>query len=497
MPDARVVARGALWNYSAQIATVFAQMGYAAATSRLLPPHDFGVFAAALGSVALINLLALAGLPQVIGRMTELHPDRLLGLLLYAVLVGVAAGAAALLTAPLWALLWGVPAAVEPIRVLAATSFLMPLVALGNGLGLRLGLFRRLAGATVVANVAGMAVGVVVVAVLRTPASLGIAQILGQLAVAVIVLALTRRHFAGRLDLRATLADIRYSSQTLVSGLLTYGSNIVGKVAVSHTLGTVPLGNWNRAEAITTTPFWLLGAAITQAVYPEFRHDLHDRTRTRRVWSDLLGVIGWITLPIGVVVSVLAPVVVQVLLGDGWALAGGYASVLAIIGAVQPVVFLLVSGFEALGRFRWNWIGFVIGLVVNVVACAVAVLQRQIWPVFIGLLAGYLAMHVLHLALAQQDRLIDLRRVLRHYAEIAVFSVALGALLWVLVHAGAVVAVSPLLLVVVLVAAAATVLRIGRRPHRFPPLVLARAYRLLPGQRGSTQQSADQVGAER
>lgn len=488
MPDARVVARGAVWNYSAQIATVLAQTGYAAVTSRLVPAHGFGVFAVALGSVALVNLIALAGLPQVIGRMTQLDADRLLGLLVYAVLVGVAAFAASWSSAPLWALVWNVPDAVGAVRVLAVTSLLTPLVALGSGLSLRLGLFRRLAGATVAANAGGMVLGVVAVLVLRTPESLGVAQIIGQVAVAIAVLTLTRDRFRGRLDVRATLVDVRYSAKTLVSALLTYTTGIVGKVAVTASLGTVPLGNWNRAEAVTTTPFYTLGAAITQAVYPEFRHDIEDRTRTRRVWSDLLGMIGWITVPAGAAVAVLAPIAVQVLLGDGWALAGAFASVLAVIGGLQPVVFLLVSGFEALGRFAWNWAGYAVSLALNIAAAAAALLLRQVWPVFAGTLLAFALLHGLHLGLARREGLVDLRRVLRHYAEIAAFALATAGLLLVLVHAPAVAAASPLLLPALLAGFATVAGFAVVHRDRFPPLVLARAYGLLPGSRAAETQ---------
>lgn len=480
MADARGIARGAIWNYSAQIATVLAQVVYAAITSRLLAPHDFGVFAAATASVALVNLVCLAGLPQVVGRMTDLHPDRLIGLLAYAGAVGILAAAATYFGAPLWAAIWGQPDSVPVLHLLALTSLITPFVALGNGLSLRLGLFKKLAGATVAANVGGMAVGIVVVLVLRDAESLAIAQILSLLGVAVIVLTNERAHFKGRFRLRTTLADVSYSTKTLVSALLTYSASTVGKVSVSQTLGTVPLGNWNRADAITTNPFYLLGSAIQQAVYPEFRHDIDDRSRTRRVWSDLLGVLGWVCVPLAVFVAVIAPFAATILLGDGWALAGQYASILAIIGGLQPVVFMLISGFEALGKFSWNWSGYVISLVVNVAGAGVAIAMHSIWPVFIGTLVSFAIMHPLHLALASREGLIDPRRVGRHYAEITAFSIGMGVVLWTVLHAPVVIGVSPWLFALILAAAVVAVVVLVRKRNSFPPIRLARQYGVLP-----------------
>jgi O-antigen/teichoic acid export membrane protein len=480
MADARGIARGAIWNYSAQIATVLAQVVYAAITSRLVAPHDFGVFAAATASVALVNLVCLAGLPQVVGRMSDLHPDRLVGLLAYAGVIGILAGAATFFGAPVWAAIWGQPASVPVLHLLALTSLITPFVALGNGLSLRLGVFKKLAGATVAANVGGMALGIVFILFLRDAESLAVAQVLSLLGVAAIVLTNQRAYFKGRFHLRSTLADVSYSTKTLVSALLTYSASTVGKVSVSHTLGTVPLGNWNRADAITTNPFYLLGSAILQAVYPEFRHDIEDRSRTRRVWSDLLGVMGWVCVPLGVFVAVVAPFAASILLGGGWALAGQYASILAIIGCLQPVVFMLISGFDALGKFGWNWSGYVISLVVNLAGAGVAIATHSVWPVFIGTLVSFAIMHPVHLALANREQLVDLHRVGRHYAEIAAFSIGMGAVLWTALHAPFVIGVSPWLFAAIMAAAVAAVVLLIRRRNSFPPVRLARRYGILP-----------------
>jgi O-antigen/teichoic acid export membrane protein len=480
MADARGIARGAIWNYSAQIATAVAQLAYAAVTSRLLAPHDFGVFAAATASVALINLVSLAGLPQVVGRMTDLHADRLVGLLAYAGVIGILAGAATFFGAPLWAAIWGQPASIPVLRLLAATSLITPFVALGNGLSLRLGLFKKLAGATVASNVGSMVIGALFVLWLRDAESLAVSQVLALLGVSSIMLVQLRSYFRGRFHLRTTLHDVSYSTKTLLSALLTYSASTVGKVSVSHSVGTVALGNWNRADAITTNPFYLLGSAISQAVYPEFRHDIEDRTRTRRLWSDLLGVLGWVLVPLGVFAAIVAPFAVNVLLGPGYAPAAQYSSILSIIGALQPVVFLLVSGFEALGKFRWVWSGYIISLVVNIAAAGVAIAMQSVWPVFVGFLVSFAIMHPVHLVLAARSQLVDLRTVGRHYLEITAFCLGFGAVLWTLVNTVAVIAFSPVVFGAVILLGLIGVVLVVRNRGRFPPLVLARRYGLLP-----------------
>ncbi|MGN6741744.1 MAG: oligosaccharide flippase family protein [Amnibacterium sp.] len=332
---ARTVARGAAYNYLAQIFTVVVQLGYAAVTSRLLPDHDFGVYGAAFTSMLLVNLLAMAGLPQTVGRMVDLGASRLAGLLLYALLVGVVAAAGLAATADLWAALWGTPQSASVLRVLAITSFITPVMSLVTGLSYRLGRFRHLAVWTFLANVAGMIVGVVAVAVLRTPESLAVSTIVGQAGVTVVVLTAPASLFRGRPTLRGTLEDVGYSVRVMITGLLTYAACNVGRVTFSRVFGAAALGQWNRADALTTTPFWQLQSAMLQAIYPEFRHDRGDAERARRVWTDLVSIVAWGCIPLGAFAAVVAPIVVDLVLGPGWRHAAAFAPLLAHNGGMS------------------------------------------------------------------------------------------------------------------------------------------------------------------
>ncbi|WP_409331722.1 oligosaccharide flippase family protein [Trujillonella humicola] len=478
-PTAKVVAKGALWNYAAQIATVIVQVAYAAVTSRLVGAEAFGVFGAAVTSAALINLLATAGLPQIVGRMQTLHESRLRGLLIYAGGVGIIAAVVLILTAPGWARLWGLPDVAGMVRLLAITSFLAPLFALGTGLLLRLGRFRVLAVVTFFGNAAGMAVGVVVVAVTRWAASLAIAAIVAQFIIVVTTLGIARDGFRGRTTFGTVLRDVKFSGKTAFSGVLSYTAGNVGKIGVSQAFGPVALGNWNRAEALTTTPFYQLQAALIQAVYPEFRHDIGGHSRTARVWSDLIGVIAWICLPLGAAVAVVSPVAIPLVLGEGWEQAGRFAPWLAMIGGIQAVVFLLVSGLEALGRFRWVWTGHAIAIVVNVIGAVLAVSLGTPTYFLVGILAGLLGMHVFHVVMCVRAGLVEAKRVATHYLGVAAFAGVVALTCVFVIRIPALLDSAPWSVVggAALLVLGSTALWHRRRV--LPPLVLARSYGLV------------------
>ena len=474
------MARGAIFNHAAQIGTACAQIAYAAVTSRLLDPHLFGVLAASLTSAALISLLAVAGLPQIIGRMAVLDANRLVGLLTYAVAVGLAGALLLAATSELWATIWGVPDAGSMIRLLAVASFFTPLVALGNGLFARSGRFRTLAAVTLASNVGAMAIGILVVLGARSAESLAVAPILSQASIGAAGLILSRSLFSGgRIRWAETQTDLHFSAKSIFASVLIYLSNSVPRVCVSQGFGTSTLGNMNRAEAITTTPFYLFGFSMLQVIYPEFRHDRGSGERTRRVWSDLLGIVGWLCVPLGAFVAVLAPLAVHILFGDQWNEAANMARVLAVIGSIQPLAFVLVGGFEALGRFSWLWAGFTVSIVVNVAGAVAALAAQSITFIFAGMLLGHLTMHVLHLVLAVREGLLGFRKVARHYLEIGGCALAIALVTFVATHGVELWRTAAWLVIVTAVLLVLGGALLWRFRAFFPPVRLARAYGLL------------------
>lgn len=473
-------AFGATWNYAAQIATVVVQLGYAAITSRLLPAADFGAYGVALTVSALITLLATAGLPQAVSRLQMLDRGRLSTLLLYAVTMGVAAAAVLFFTAPLWAALWGVPTAEPVLRVLAAGSLLAPTLALATGVLIRTGRFRALATVVFVCNVVGMGVGVVAVATIRTPAMLVISPVVAQDATAICCLLLARRMFAGRPVRHAVVGDLAYSTRMSVSSLLAYSAGNAGKLFVSNAFGAVALGRWNRADVITTTPFYQVQNAIAQALYPEFRHDRQGTERARRVWADLLGLVAWLCLPAAAVLVAVTAAVIPVVFGPGWAAVAAFTPILAITGGVQATVAVLVSALEVLGRFRWIWAGYGVALIVSIVGGLIAITTRSVQPALAGEVVGLIAMHVLQVVLCARSGLLQPRALVRHYAGALAFAAILGSAALAVVELPTLLQAEWWLALIVLLAVLGLIAVLFRLWSRLPVVRLAHRYGLLP-----------------
>lgn len=476
---ARRTARGAAINYGAQLSSVVLQFGYAAATSRLLAPTAFGEYGAALAIAGFVVVVAVAGLPQAVARLEVLERGRTAALLGYALLVGFAASAFLVLTGPVWAALFGVPGAAAVLDVLAVNVFFTPVLAVGTGVMLRTGRFGPLAITTVVTNVLGMAVGIAVILSTHAAAALAVSATTGQALAAIVCVALCRGLLVARPGRAHVLRDALFTARLTGSSVVSYTAANIGKVFVSNSLGASALGHWNRADVITTVPFIQVQTALVQALFPQFRPVPEDPRRPFRIWSDLLGLVAWVTLPAAAALAAVSPVIVPVFFGPRWAEVVILAPVLAAMGGLRTLFFVLVSALEVGDRMRWVWAGHLVALVCAIGGGAAALALHDLLPALWGALVGLVLMHVLHVVLASRAGLLDRGALLRHYR---------GALLGALGCAGiafsaarlAVLTGSALLgatlLAVVAIAAVGLAWRFRRR---LPPFTIARKYGLL------------------
>jgi O-antigen/teichoic acid export membrane protein len=476
---ARVAARGAALNYLAQLMTVGMQFGYAAVTSRLLEPVAFGAYGAALVIAGFVTVLAVAGLPQAVARLAELEPGRLSALLLYATGVGVVAAGFVALTGPFWSNLLGVPSAAPVLDVLAVNILCTPVLAVGTGVLLRRGRFLLLAALTFGTNVGGMAVGLLVVLATRAPAALAVAATVGQGAAALGCVLLSRHLLLRRPRGAHVLQDGLFTGRLTGSIAVSYTAANLGKIVVGAVLGAAALGRWNRGDVLTTVPFMQLQMALTQVLLPQFRHDERDPDRPLRVWADLLGLVAWVTLPSAAVLAAVVPVVVPVFFGEQWGSVALLIPLLAALGGVRTLVFVLVGALEVQERMRWVWAGHLVALGGAAVGGVLTLLGGGIAAVLWGAMAGLLLMHAVHVVLAARAGLLRRGALLRHYAGAAAASVllavaALLAVRWALTMPDVLLGVGVLLLTATVVLAAAWTCR-----GALPLFTIARRYGLL------------------
>lgn len=360
----RILA-GALWGYGAQILTIVFQVAYAAIVSRLAGEGEFGAYSVALSITALISLVANGGMSQAVARLLDVDADVVGAMTSFALILGAVIAIFTFLTAAFWATLWGVAGATETIQWLSLSALLSPMFSLLTGLSRRNGQFSHLAKVTVVCNVLGMVAGVIAVASWGSASSLVVSAVSAQVLL-VAWLAVRNRGYLLPRPLTIALPHVAFSSKLVLAGVLQYAVGNVGKLSTTRIFGAPVMGQWNRAEVLTTIPMQQAQTAMVQAVYPEFRHDMGSSVRAKAVWAEMLLLVAWLSAPAGMGLVVFAPILIPWILGSEWVQAAQFAIPLSIGVAIQPVSVLLASALESLGSFRRIWLTDVFLLIIQI-----------------------------------------------------------------------------------------------------------------------------------
>lgn len=478
MTTARRLLAGASWVYGAQILTVFGQFAYAAVTSRAVGADGFGAYAVALAVSGMVSLLATGGLGQTVSRMQVVDKDRVRPLVSYALLLGGGASFFLFLTAPLWASLWGVDAAASPIRWSAFSGFISPVLGLATGFMARTGMFRHLAIISVASNLAGMAVGVLAVMHWQTATSLIVSTAIAQALTLLGALLATKGTLLGLGRLNHARGEIGYSGRLASTSVLSYLTGNIVKFSMTRGIDAASLGQWNRAEVLTSIPMQQVQSALIRTIYPEFRHDLVDSGRARVVWTDMLILVSWLALFLSAVALVLAPPVIPLLFGEGWEKATALTGLLAVAGGLQILSTLLASAVEAMGRFQWIVVTEIILIFVQVLSGLAVFVFQDVLIAGVALIVTNVVRHTCHVCLLGRLGYLNIPRLLRNYLLAAFFSVLIGTILWW--FRGAVMGngSSPYFALAVAALLVALYLIFVVR-EKFPPVIIARKYGLL------------------
>lgn len=461
---------GALWSYGLQLATVVAQLGYAATTSRIASPSAFGDYSVALSIMALVNLLGSGGLSQTAARTPEVSAQHTRPLAAYALALGTAAAIFTLATNSLWVALWRAPSASGTVNVLALSAFIVPILSLCNGIFRRLGKFRSLALITFLSNVIGMIVGLFFVGLFRSPESLAVSAIVGQFGTAGWAIWKLRNLLVpSKFSFRAE--SILFSTKLVAISVVQYVSGNGPRWSVSHFVGTATLGAWNRADVLTTIPFSQVQAALLQVIYPEFRRYQPGTPEARQAWLDMLTLTSWLTLPAGAVVAAVGPPMTEILLGPGWGQAAAFIPILAVLGGIQPLVMLLSAALESSALFKPIWLSECVALLLSLAGAVYVSLHQFGLAALITMAAASFVRHAIHIGYAVRVRALPGLQIFKVYVFAVTFAASLFLSLSLIVAprpATSVTQIGGALLLLAIVAGCA-LLR-----HRLPPILVAR-----------------------
>lgn len=318
--------------------------------ARLLVPGDFGLMAMAMTIIAALDLLGAYNFETALiqNRNAERsHYDtaftlNLLLALLKALLMALLAHPAAVF--------YGEPRLEAVMLALAAASVLQGLENIGIvdfqkelqfDREFRLSLYRRLAG-FVVTMVAAWWLGSYWALIIGITA----------MRAAGVALSFGMHPYRPRLTLQRWRELFGYTKWLLLNNVLIFLNNrgadfVIGRVSGSHALGLYSV-SYDLANLPTTE----LVHPIQRAVFPGYSQLADDFAKLRVAFLEVIGLMALLTMPIGLLIGVLAEPMVLALLGAQWREAAPLIQVLALFGVIRALHGPTGAIYLAMGRPR-------------------------------------------------------------------------------------------------------------------------------------------------
>ncbi|MDQ4490349.1 oligosaccharide flippase family protein [Sinomonas sp. ASV486] len=395
------VGSGAVWSGLNTIVMKASNIAVTVVVVRLVSPHDFGVFTAALVAGTIATAICELGVASTLIRrdldLGRLAPTVVAIAWVWAVLLAVVMASAA---EPIGIVL-GSSEAAEPIRVLALGVALSGFSAVPGSLLARGFKQGSLFLASALAFVPSSALLLFLASGGAGAMAFAWSKVVGGLVSATAMAIFARRWFWPRFD-RVAFAEV------LRIGIPLAGANLIGYVLlnadfalVGHSLGPAQLGIYSVAFTVSSLSVSVLSSVLNSVAMPAFSEHAGDPAGIRSSVGKWLHAVFLMGAPVCGLTMAFSHEIISVLYGTSWAPAAAVVGILALYGIPMLVELMMSNLLVALGKtgtvllVQGVWL-VVLGLAMAVglqlvgltgVAWAhVAVLLGVVLPLQVGLL---------------------------------------------------------------------------------------------------------------
>ncbi|ANY07989.1 lipopolysaccharide biosynthesis protein [Pseudonocardia sp. HH130630-07] len=315
-------ARGFAWAFTGTVGQAVLQLGATVALARLLTPEQFGSAAAALLIIGLTQLVTQLGVGAALVHRHDLGDRDVTAAFWFSTLTAAVFAVTLATAAPVLSGLVGLPADSNLLPLLSIALLLAGATAVPLSLLQRDLRFRQTATVDLLA--AGPAlIGVSVVFAL---AGFGAAALaFGEIAAAAVkfvgYLALVRprlRPEGPAATWRRLVPLLGYGAGISILQLGNWFALNADKLLIANLLGPGPLGVYTRAYNLLAEPANVIGGAADKALFPAMARVRDDGERLRSAYVRSASLIALVTVPASVLLGVLAPEIVNLLLGSQW-----------------------------------------------------------------------------------------------------------------------------------------------------------------------------------
>lgn len=316
----RQVAVGAGWMTGIQLLSKIIEVAFIAVLARLLTPADFGVIAGAMIFVQFASMLVEIGIGATLVQLPDISRDdvRVAGTLVF--LNGLSYCLITQIFAPTAGWFIQIPEVVPVLRVLALIFVFQAFGIIAESLMLRKIMVKQVMLAQLCSRVIGTGViGLTLAWVGIGYWALVIATLAETAIKATLLTVIERPPLVPMFSKPIAHKLLRKSSGFSASKVINFVALKADNAIVGRTMDAASLGLYSRAYNLMSIPADLYGRIAERVIFPALAQVQNDEVRLRSAFLRGLELTAVIGMPLSALLTILAPEIIQFVLGPKWA----------------------------------------------------------------------------------------------------------------------------------------------------------------------------------
>jgi O-antigen/teichoic acid export membrane protein len=342
--------RGLLFSLSERYVLIAISLASSMLLARLLTPEEIGIYSVSLAVIGIAQVVRDFGIGNFLiqeRQLTEAHIRTAFG---FSLLIGSALFVIVFLAAPFVGQFYDEKRLVETMRISALNFLVLPFCSISLSLLRRDMLFKRLAAVGVAAAFTGFSVGVSLAYAGHGPNSMA----LGAVASNIVTGALAWLARTDRKLLLPSLSEwrviLKFGSQSSAANVVTTISMDINDLALGRILGFAPVAMISRAQGVARIFSQEIMAAIHQVMYPAFAKAHRDGESVDAQYIRSVTTVTVVAWPFYGMASLYAHELIRLMFGPQWDEAANLVPIFCLAGVFSATTNLLLPAVMAVGR---------------------------------------------------------------------------------------------------------------------------------------------------
>ncbi len=309
----------ALWMFSSSGLQAVLRIAFNAVLARLLSPSDFGVVAIATMVTGFAELLVQMGVGPALVQTKEITDDHINTGFTFSILSGFFMAFVFWIINPYIAAFFEMPALTSILNILLWIFPLRMVTKISNSIIQRELLFKKLAGVDVVSYLFGYGlVGITLAYLGYGFTALIWATLMQALIYSALMFYMQPHSLKLNINFKLLKPLLSYGSNFTLANFFSFMALQADFFVVGKLMGSTALGFYNRAYNLMNNSTNIIGTVMNTVLFASFSKLQDDRTRQERSLIKSYNLLFLFFLPISLFVVILAPELVNMLLGSKW-----------------------------------------------------------------------------------------------------------------------------------------------------------------------------------